>query len=697
MLDAERMALAGGAGTDSRRALLDPWSGPFGGVPPFDRIRPADFAAALSEAQQAFRAELRTITRRRRPADFANTIAALEDAGRSYDRVMRLLGIYTSTLNDAEMQAIDRALAPVIAAFEDEVIHNARLFSRIVAVYRSREQGPLDAEQRRLVEIYYRRFSRQGAALPARGKRRLAAINQELATLFATFRQNLLGDEEEHALVLEAEADLEGLPASLRTAAAAAAAARDLPGRWLFANTRSAIEPFLVFSARRDLRERAWRMWMSRADNGDRRDNKAVAARILHLRAERARLLGYPTHAHWMTEDNMARTPEAAMALLERVWKAAVVRARDDIAAMQALVDREGGGFRIEAWDHRYYAEKLRRARHDLDQEEIKPYLALDAMVQGMFWAAGRVYGLELVGIDGLPVYHPDVRVYEVRRAGRHVGLCYLDLYARSGKASGAWMNEYRSQERFDAAVTPIVSNNANFIEASPGEPVLVSWDDAVTLFHEFGHALHGLLSNVRYPTLAGSRTVRDFVEFPSLFNEYWLETAELLIRFARHHQTGAPMPAGLIERIRAAHNFNQGFATVEYLASALYDMRIHLAATPEAVPDPATFERELLAEIGCPHEIGMRHRPTGFAHIFAGDDYSAGYYVYLWAEAMTADAHEAFMVTGDPFDPALCRRLEQSIMSVGNSIAPDEAFRRFRGRDVDGEALMRSRGFSAG
>lgn len=675
------------------RALLDPWVGPHGGVPRFDRVRAAHFKPALLKAMDLYRAEIRAIGTRRAPPTFENVVAALENAGRAYDRVLRLFYIYSTTMNDKVMQAIESELTPVIAAFKDEILHDEALFERVAAVYRSRDSAGLDPEQRRLTEVHCRRFRRQGAGLDAAGKARLRAINERLAALFTTFRQNLLADEEAQALVIEDEADLAGLPQNLREAAARTATERGQRGKWTFVNTRSAIEPFLTFATRRELRERAWRMWIMRGDNGDSHDNKAVIGEILQLRAERARLLGYASHAHWALEDNMAQTPEAALALMTRVWQAARARALEDIAAMQALADAEDTGIRIEPWDHRYYAERLRRARHDIDQDEIRPYLALERMVQGMFWAAGQVYGLEFQRLSGVPVYHPDVSVYEVRRAADRVGLLYLDPYARSGKASGAWMNEYRSQERFRHRVTPIVSNNANFIAGAPGEPALISWDDAIALFHEFGHALHGLLSNVRYPTLAGTATVRDFVEFPSLINEYWLETPELLGRFARHHQSGAAMPADLVERITRTRNFNQGFLTVEYLASAFYDMRIHLAATPGERIDPAAFERTVLEDIGCPREIVMRHRPTGFAHIFAGDEYSAGYYVYLWAEAMTADAHEAFIENGGLYDPATCRRLEQTIMSVGNSVPPDEAFRRFRGRDVDTDALLRNRG----
>jgi peptidyl-dipeptidase Dcp len=419
-----------------------------------------------------------------------------------------------------------------------------------------------------------------------------------------------------------------------------------------------------------------------------------VIAEILQLRAQRAKLLGFASHAHWILDNNMARTPDAAMALMTKVWKAAVVRAREEIADMQAFADSEGAGIKIEPWDYRYYAEKVRIAKYDLDQTEISQYLQLDKVRESMFWVAGQLLGLQFAKLDDVRGYHPDMSVYEVRRDGKRVGLWYFDPYAREGKSSGAWMNEYRTQEKFRTEITPIVSNNSNFIKSKPGEPVLISWDDAVTMYHEFGHALHGLSSGTRYPTLAGTSVKRDFVEFPSQLNEHWLSTPEVLNRFALHYKTGKPIPAGLVAKIEKAKNFNQGFSTVEYLAAAIYDMKIHLAATPDTKIDAGTFERRTMSEIGCPPEIVMRHRPTQFGHIFSSDGYSAGYYVYIWADTLTDDAFEAFIEAGGPFDKAVAKRYYDSVLSVGNSIPPDEAFRRFRGRDVDTDALMRERGF---
>jgi peptidyl-dipeptidase Dcp len=436
-------------------------------------------------------------------------------------------------------------------------------------------------------------------------------------------------------------------------------------------------------------------MWTTRGDHPGARDNKPLIAEILKLRAERAGLLGFKTHAHWMLDDNMAGTPEAAMALLTKVWHAAVARAEEEIADMQAIADSEGAGVTIEPWDYRYYAEKVRKSKYDVDRSEISQYLQLDKMRDAMFWVAGELYGLHFAGVDDVPVYHPDLSVYEVTRDGRRVGLWYFDFFARAGKNSGAWMNEYRKQERFRTEVSPIVSNNANFVRGKAGEPVLISWDDAVTMFHEFGHGLHGLNSSTSYPDLGGTSVKRDFVELPSQLNEHWLLTRPVLDRFALHHRTGRPIPAELVAKIERARHFNQGFSTVEYLASAIYDMKIHLAATPDKAIDAGAFEKAVLAEIGCPSQIAMRHRPTHFGHIFSSDSYSAGYYAYLWADALTADAFEAFTEAGSPYDRAVATRYLNTILSVGNSVPPDEAFRNFRGRDVNVEALMRDRGFA--
>ncbi|HWO23787.1 MAG TPA: M3 family metallopeptidase [Kofleriaceae bacterium] len=673
--------------------LLAPYAGPYGGVPAFDKLKTADFKPAILKAMDAQRKEIAAITAAKAPATFENTIAALEDSGRALTRATTLFGVYTSTMADKPMQEVEKEMAPILAAFGDEIVQNEALFARVKAVYDARATSKLTSEQQRLTDVVYRNFARRGAALGAKEKARMKEINQKLADLYTTFSQNQLADEESYTIVLDKEADLAGLPDTLRASLKGAAEAKGQKGKWLITNTRSSAEPFLTFSSRRDLREKVWKMWVSRGDNAGAKDNKPLISQILTLRGERAKLLGFPSHAHWIIDDSMAKTPDAAMNLMLKVWKAAALRVREEVVDMQKVVDVEKGSFKIAAWDYRYYAEKVRKAKYDLDQNEVKPYLQLDKMRDAMFWAANQLYGLEWKPIKGVPVYHPDVTVYEVTRGGKRVGLWYFDPYARDGKRSGAWMNEYRTQEAFKAAVTPIVSNNSNFVKGKPGEPVLISWDDAQTLFHEFGHALHGLLSAVAYPSLAGTNTLRDFVEFPSQVNEHWLSTPEVLNKFALHYQTGKPIPAELVAKIQKAKNFSQGFKTVEYLMSAIYDLKIHTAPTDKPI-NAGEFEQRAMKEIGAPAEIVMRHRPTQFGHIFSGDGYSAGYYVYMWADTLTADAGEAFQQAGSYYDKATAKKLQDHIMSVGNSIPPEEAFRRFRGRDVDTNALMRDRGF---
>jgi len=675
--------------------LLAPWTGPHGGAPAFDKVKVADFKPALEAGIADQRAAVARIAANPAAPTFDNTIAALEDCSRPLDRAMAYFNVWTSTLNDKAMQAVEADMAPVLAASGDEVIQNAALFARVKAVYEAHERSGLTPEQQRLTWVVYRRFARQGAALDDAGKKRMAEINQRLASLYTAFSQNELKDEEAWTLPLTAQADLAGLPDSLVTAAAQEAEAKGLKGQWVITNTRSSMEPFLTYSSRRDLREKGFRMWTLRGDNGDANDNNANITEILKLRAERAKLLGFATHAHWITDDQMARTPDAAMDLMLKVWAPATARVREEVADMQKIADAEGAGITIAPWDYRYYAEKVRKAKYDLDEAEIKPYLQLEKLREGMFWAAGQLYGFEFVQVADLPVAQADIRTFEVRKDGQRVGLWYFDPYARAGKNSGAWMNEYRSQERFKGVVTPIVSNNANFVKGVPGEPILVSWDDATTMFHEFGHALHGLNSNVSYPSLAGTAVVRDFVEFPSQLNEHWLPTHEVLTRFATHYKTGAPMPDALVAKIKKAHTFNQGFSTVEYLASAIVDMKAHLAGSTPI--EPRAFEKATLAEIGMPKEIVMRHRMPHFGHIFSGDGYSAGYYDYIWADTLTADAAEAFQeAPGGFYDKATAQRLHDCIMSVGNTIDAGEAFRRFRGRDVTIDALMRDRGFPA-
>ncbi len=676
-------------------ALAAPWPGPYGGVPPWDALTPANFPAAFEAALGEERAEIGAIAGNPQPPTFANTIAALDRAGSTRDRVERLFGVARQNVTTPEFQALEREWQPKLSAAADAIYMNGALFTRVEAVYRSLSEAKLAPDQERLTTLVHDLFVRRGARLDAVRKAEMSRINQELATLYADFRQKLLADENTWT-ALDSEADLAGLPASLVDAARAAADERKRAGKWAIVNTRSSVDPFLTFSSRRDLRERVWRQFKNRGDNGDGNDTKATIARIVKLRADRARLLGFPSHAHWRMADTMARDPRLAQALMSQVWPAAVARVKEEVADMQQAAAADNGPGTIEPWDYLYYAEKVRAARYDLDQAELKPYFALNNMVAAAFWAAERRYGISFHDISGtVPVFHPDVRVFEVREtsSGAHRGLFYLDNFARPGKRSGAWHTRYRSQRSGTPGVTGISANNNNFVKAAPGEPVLISFDDAETLFHEFGHALHALLQDVRYQGL--ETTPRDFIEYPSQVNENWLLTREVLDRFARHYQTEQPMPQALVEKIERARKFNQGYVTVEYLADAILDMELHLRADGEF--DPAAFERNALDRIGMPREIALRHRLPQFDHLFSSDAYSAGYYSYIWSDVMAADTWQAFVEAGGPWDATVARRFRTIILSEGNATDRAEAFRRFRGRDPDVRALFEERGFPPG
>ena len=685
---------ANGAAEAPPSPMLAPWTGPFGGVPNWAGVRVDDFVPALDAAMAAQRAEIQRIAENPEPATFENTIVALERAGDMFQRVRNYYGVYSGTLNTGAMPAVQRTMAPRFAAFFDEITQNEKLFRRLAAVYEGPEYKRLDPHQQRLTWKRHRNFVRAGARLNAGQKTRLSEVNQRLASLYNRFSQNVLDDESKRYTVIETASELAGLPDDLRAAAARAAKTRGVESKWVIDNTRSAVDPFLTYASDRAIREKVWRTFVNRGDNGDSTDNNAIITEILQLRFERANLLGYPSHAHWRLEPQMAGTPENTLKLMESVWKPAVASVHRDVAEMQKMIDAEKGGFPLAPWDHRYYAEKLRKQKYDLDFNQVKPYLQMDKLREGMHWAAGQLYGLTFHKLDNVATYHPDVTVYEVKDArGEHVGLWYFDPFAREGKRSGAWMNAYRDQERLRGAITPIVSNNSNFVKGEPGQPVLISRDDARTMFHEFGHALHGLLSDAYYPSQGGTATARDFVEFPSQINEHWFSTPEVLQRFALHHQTGQPMPKELLERIRRAENFNEGGRTVEYLAAALLDMKYHLAGAGPI--DPDKFEREELARLGMPAQLVMRHRSPHFSHVFSGDGYSAGYYSYLWSDALTADAWEAFLEGKGPWDPEVAGRFRKYILSSGDTMDQAEAFRKFRGRDVDTSALMRKRGFA--
>ncbi len=675
--------------------LTEKWTGPYGGVPPFDKVKIADFKPALEAGMAENLKEVDAIANNPAKPTFENTIVAMERSGAMLDRVSTIYGIWGGNMNNDEFAAVETEMDPKLAAHNDKITQNDALFKRIAAVYNAESKNKkAKGEQYRLTWLYYTNFVRQGAKLGPEQKARLSQINQSLAGLFTKFSQNLLGDEGQVYVTIKDESDLAGLPQSLRDSAAAAAASKKIENAWIIRNTRSSVDPFLTYSENRGLREKVWRMFVNRGDNGDARDNNATIQEILKLRAERAKLLGFATHAHWRLEPQMAKTPENAMKLMERVWPAAVARVKEEVADMQALADKEKAGIKIEPWDYRFYMEKVRKEKFDLDQNEIKPYLQLDKMREAMFFVAGELFNFSFSPIKDVPVFHPDVTVYEVKdkTTGKHIGLWYFDPYARDGKRSGAWMNAYRSQSRVDGDVKTIVSNNSNFVKGKPGEPVLISWDDATTMFHEFGHALHGLSSNVTYPSVSGTATARDFVEFPSQLLEHWLATPEVLQKYALHYQTGKPIPQALVDKVKRTATFNQGFATTEYLSSALVDMKLHLADPSNINIDQ--FEKDTLASLGMPHELVMRHRLPQFGHLFSSDSYSAGYYSYLWSDVLTADAYGAFTEGKGPYDKAVAARLKKYIFSVGNTFDQAQMYRNFRGRDPNVDALMIKRGF---
>ena len=674
--------------------LLAEWTGPFDGVPPFDQVRPDLFPQAFEFAIDERRREVLAIANNPAAPTFANTVEALERAGERLDRVETLFSVMTDNMSTPEYQAIDREWSPRLAAAYDEIILNQALFDRVKAIHAARETSGLNAQQQRVVTRLYDQFVRRGANLDDAQKQQLSAYNQELARLFSEFSEKVLADEQTY--IVATEAQLAGVPDDVKAATASAARERNLPaGQFAIVNTRSAVDPILTFADDRALREQVFQAFVNRGDNGDANDTNQVIAKIVKARADRARLLGFSSHAEWRMQDTMAGTPARAQELMERVWPAAVARVREEVAEQQAIARRLGHDITIEPWDYRYYMEKIRQDRYQLSQEELKPYFQLDNMISGMFHMAGQLYGLQFTENTGeVPVFHPDVRTWRVtNRAGETVGVFYGDMFARTGKRSGAWATTYRIRSGLLGDDIVLGSNNNNFVKPGPGEPVLISLDDAETLFHEFGHAIHYFLADVHYPSLLG--TPRDFVEYPSQVHENWVLTPETLNRFARHYQTNEPMPQALVERIEASRTFNQGFATVEYLSSALVDMALHV--DPNGVVDPDRFERETLERLGMPREIVMRHRLPQFNHLFSSDSYSAGYYSYLWSETMDADTWAAFEETGNVWDPETARRFAEFLLSTGNETDRAEAYRQFRGRDPDVNALLRRRGFPTG
>jgi peptidyl-dipeptidase Dcp len=672
--------------------LLEPWTGAFE-APPFDRFEPRHFRPAFDAALAQARAEIDAVATDPAAPTFANTIEALERSGRGLDRVARVFFNLTGAHTNDELQTIEREIAPILARHSSETYLNEALFKRIDGLKARAGNLALSAEQARVLDRYHLDFTRAGAAAPPEAKARLAAISERLATLAAEFGQHVLGDEKDWLMLLD-ERDLEGLPDFFIASAARAADDRGHSGKYAVTLSRSSVEPFLQFSARRNLRETAFRAWAARGENGGATDNRAIAAEMVRLRAERARLLGYETHAHYRLADTMAKTPEAALDLLESVWTPGVAGARKDEEALQAIAASEGGNFKLAPWDWRYLAEKRRKAEFDLDESELKPYLQLDRIIDAAFYAASRLFGVTFSERFDLKLYHPDVRAWDVTGSdGAPKALFLGDYFARPSKRSGAWMSGFRGQQKLDGPQLPIVVNVMNFAKGGEGEASLLSVDDARTLFHEFGHALHGMLSDVVYPRISGTHVAGDFVEFPSQVYEHWIQQPEMLRRFALHYKTGEPMPEALVDKVLTARRFNQGWATVEYTASALVDLKLHLDPSPDEV-DVVAFEREELKRIGMPDAIGMRHRTPHFQHIFSGG-YSAAYYSYLWSEVLDADGFEAFEESGDIFDPGVAKRLNDFVYSAGGSRDYDEAYRAFRGRPPSPAALFRKRGLA--
>ena len=671
--------------------LLAEWSGPYG-APPWDALNNDWFVPATKQASDLLLEEIQLIAENPEPPTFENTLVALERAGKPLQRVSALFFTMVSSRNTPEVQEASAVIRPMLAEVQDKVFFNEALFARVLDVYESRGSADLNEEQKRLVERQHGEFVRRGASLEASEKERMGEINQALARLFNDFANRVLADED--TWVILEENDLEGLPRPLIATYRAAAEKREMEG-WAVVNTRSAVDPFLTFSTRRDLREKVWRAFTQRGDNGGENDTNEMISKIVKLRAERAQLLGYESHAHWRMSDTMAKDPERAEDLMMRVWPAAVARVKQEVTAMTRLARRSGDRIKIEPWDYRFYMEKVRKRRYDLDQTEFKKYFELNNMIQASYFMAKELYGFEFEEITArVSVFHPDVRVFRVTNAsdGSHVGLLYRDDFARQYKRSGAWQSTYQAQQKVDAQVHAIVSNNNNFTKGGEDEPVLISLDDAETLFHEFGHALHALINDTTYPSMG--TTPRDFVEFPSQVHENWVLTREVLDTYARHYETGEVMPQTLIDKMRAASTFNQGFATVEYLAAAIVDMKLH--RDPSGEVDPAAFEKAILDEIGMPEQIVMRHRLPHFMHLFASDAYSAGYYSYLWSDVMAADAWGAFEEAGDPWDDELAQKFKDVILATGNAMDGADAFREFRGRDPRVEALLKNRGLAS-
>ncbi|HYV70340.1 MAG TPA: M3 family metallopeptidase [Pseudolabrys sp.] len=678
--------------SDLQNPLLATWSGEFE-LPPFAAIKAEHFRPAFDRALAEHRAEIDAIAQNGADPSFENTIAALEKSGRGLERVANVFFVLAGADTSDDIEEIEREVSPMLARHNNALYLNPALYSRIASLYGRRDSLSLSPEQARVLERYHTRFVRAGGALEKPAQDRLAAINERLASLGTQFAQNVLADEKSFTMILD-EGDLAGLPDFARAAARADAEERGQPGKYAITLARSSVESFLQFSSRRDLRERAFHTWIRRGENGGATDNRTLIAEMVALRGERAKLLGFATFSDYRLDDQMAKTPAAARKLLDEVWDRARTKAAGERDALQALIAQEGGNFALAPHDWRYYTEKLRKAKYDLDEAEIKPYFQLDKMIEAAFETAGRLFGLSFKPVD-MPLYNPDARAWDVTDAqNRHVALFIGDYFARQSKHSGAWMTSLRDQERLSGDIRPIVLNVCNFSKPSAGEPALLSFDDARTVFHEFGHALHGMLSNVTYPLLSGTAVPNDFVELPSQLYEHWLEVPEILQRYARHFRTGEPMPKALLDRLLATLTFNQGFDTVEYTACALVDLDLHSLQDASGL-DVSDFERKDLERIAMPAEIVMRHRLPHFQHLFSGGGYAAGYYSYLWSEVLDADAFAAFEETGNAFDPATAKRLRDFVYSAGNLRDPSEAYTAFRGRLPTVDALLKKRGLA--
>ncbi|MDR6302206.1 M3 family metallopeptidase [Mesonia maritima] len=673
--------------------LLSPWEGPYQGVPAFDKMEVSMLKPAIRKGMEQHLQQLDSIANSAEEPTFENTIIPMEKAGEPLDRAFTYYGIYSSNLSSEKFREAQEELAPEISTYESKILQNEALFQRIKSVYQKSQQDSLSAQKQRTLNLIYERFVMNGANLSEENKKRYAEIEQELSKLYTKFSNNVLAEEENYVVYLE-EDELAGLPKSFQKAAASAAENLGKKGKYAITNTRSSMDPFLTYSENRELREKVWKNYYSRGDNNDEFDNKKIIKQILKLRDKRVELLGYDNFAAWRLQNRMAKTPEKAMALMMEVWPAALARVEEEVKEMQAIADKNNEGIIIEPWDYRYYAEKVRQDKYDLDSEEIKEYLVLDNLKEALFFTAGELFNYEFSKItDGsVPVFHEDVEVYEVTKNDEVIGLWYLDPYARQGKRSGAWATTYRSKAELTGNKPVLASNNSNFIEPAPGEPILVSWDDAETFFHEFGHALHFLSADIKYPTLNGG--VRDYTEFQSQLLERWLSTDKVINKFLRHYKTDEVIPEKLVQKIKKSATFNQGFATTEFLASAIMDMKFH-TTDPEKIDDVTEFEQKTLDSLGMPNEIVMRHRPTHFGHIFSGEGYSAGYYGYLWADVLTSDAAEAFAESPDGFyDKTVADKLVKFLFAPRNAVDPAEAYKNFRGREAKIDALMRDRGF---